>query len=187
MKRYNILKDCVIESNFYQCGTVYTDTTDTPNKRYITVLLEHGFMKEIREHPKTVWDLKDGDICYAISSDAYYGNPTAEPMVWHDCPRMSCARSIGSVFLTRQDAEKEIARRTAKQILLRDAKGFKPDWKKVEQCKYYIDYDNQAQELWTEVFTFLQTDQIAFASREDAEASIKAHEKEWKIYLGVEE
>jgi len=32
-----------------------------------------------------------------------------------------------------------------------------------------------------------QEHKIYFATPEDAKASIKAHEKEWKTYLGVEE
>lgn len=49
MKRYNVLKDCVINHKFYQCGTVYTDNHPKGDKTYIDVLSEHGFIKSINE------------------------------------------------------------------------------------------------------------------------------------------
>lgn len=56
MKRYNVLKDCVINHKFYQCGTVYTDNHPKGDKTYIDVLSEHGFIKSISEVSFKQWN-----------------------------------------------------------------------------------------------------------------------------------
>lgn len=56
MKRYNVLKDCVINHKFYQCGTVYTDNHPKGDKTYLDVLMEHGFIKQIGGISYKQWD-----------------------------------------------------------------------------------------------------------------------------------
>lgn len=140
------------------------------------------YFEEIPEQLKMVFDLKDGDECWMLSVDL---KPIQ--IEWRDTPYHSYLRQLGLIYLTKEKLEKELARRKAKVILERDTKGFKPDWDKC-QYKYevYYDYD---------VKTFFVTDsqnapsheELWFATKDDAEKSIRNHEKEWKIYLGVEE
>lgn len=132
---------------------------------------------EVVERLKTVWDLKPDDVFYVIDDGRVAGG------VWgqFDYTRN---RDAGDVFLTKKDAEKELARRKAKQVLLRDTKGFKPRLSDgYEHIKvYYTDEGDLAT-----LSDYGLYGDIYFELFADAEASIVAHEKEWKIYLGVEE
>lgn len=93
----------------------------------------------------------------------------------------------GSAFWTEEEAEKELARRKAYVILKEDTKGFVPDWNDNDERKYFVGYrwgkglvvDHNLRHQWLEG--------PYFATGEDARASIKVHEKEWKTWLGVEE
>lgn len=140
------------------------------------------WFEEIPEPQKTVWDLKSGDDIWVIAEGIVFGGTWGysdyEP-----------ERDAGDVFLHREEANKELARRKAKQVLLRDTKGFKPDWSEhnLKLEKWYVAWSIQGGFLEIDYTNFYRDNRIYFATKEDAEASIKIHEKEWKIYLGVEE
>lgn len=145
------------------------------------VLVSHphiltDWFEGIPEKPKTACELKDGDEWYFINYN------------------LSCIQSfreVGNVFLTRKDAEKELARRKAKVILERDTKGFKPDWRLITLydnnfymvCYDYYDKSFRVKPSGSEQILGV----IYFATKEDAEESIRKHRKEWKAYLGMEE
>ena len=151
-------------------------------KKFPNILID--WFEEIPEPPKTVWDLKKGDSCWII-----YCRADGEVRI--QCIQFSrqydAERSLGLLFLTREEAEKELARYKAEVILRRDTNGFKLKYN-LDEKRYYVSYDPTEKELWYgyEDYSNVSHD-IVFASVEDAEASIKAHEKEWKTYLGVEE
>lgn len=140
------------------------------------------WFEEILEEPKTVWDLGIGDAYYIPCWDDQVGFDT-----WLDRPKDLVRRTLGNCFLTKEEAEKELARRKAKVILRRDTKGFEPDWRDTEQYKYYVSYYVCADRLEACLTNCYRNSYLYFATREDAEASIKAHPEEWKTYLGVEE
>ena len=75
----------------------------------------------------------------------------------------------------------------ARAVILEDTKDFEPDWYDFSQMKYHIQYDYEDSEFVVWSSSFNKYCEIYFKSYEDAENSIKTHEKEWKIYLGVEE
>lgn len=140
------------------------------------------WFEEIPEEPKTVWDLEDGDLYYSIGIRG-----TIELNTWTSHEVDYDVRNAGNCFLTSENVEKELARRKAKVILERDTKGFKPDWKNSD-FGYAVYYDVMREDHrlscnWDEYID----GSIRFKTEEDAEESIKNHEKEWKIYLGVEE
>lgn len=145
-------------------------------------LLEEWF-EEIPEEPKTVWGLKEGDRYWFIRT-----NNWVDDCMWNDSQYDIGCRVGGNCFLTKEEAEKELAHRKAKAILERDTKGFKPDWNISNQCRWYVCYNHYGK--WLKIdkdFSLFNYGNLCFATKEDAEASIKAHEKEWKTYLGVEE
>ena len=85
-------------------------------------------------------------------------------------------KEIGNYFATEEDAEKHIEWLKARAILLEDTtkKGmFNVCHNSVEGFKVLKTAD-----VWSEMM---------FKTEEDAKQSIKSHEKEWKIYFGVEE
>lgn len=140
-----------------------------------------NWFEEVPEQPKTVWDLKEGDICYYLTAMGIIQETTFNDLAPRDC------LTVGSLFLTKEEVEKELARRKAKQILLRDTKGFKPDWKNPKQYKWSVYYNYQFHDLISDYDWDTQYGTIYFATEADADASIKAHPQEWKTYLGVEE
>lgn len=194
MKKYKLLKDLptfkageIFEissaGNLVKRGECISDCTVA----YAAQALEKfpsiikDWFEEIPEKPKTVWDLEDGEAYYLLNPQ---GGIAKRP--WFNGEVCENIRNTGSAFATEEDAEKELARRKAKQILLRDTKGFKPDWKNLDQDKYRVAYNASKDTLFVEWQLDGVHSNIHFANEEDAKASIITHEKEWKIYLGVE-
>ena len=96
--------------------------------------------------------------------------------------------AIGISFETEEECYECIDKMKAYQILRRDTRGFEPDWYNILQHKYDVYYDYVNCKLSVCTYSICSSHQsLWFATKEDAEASIKTHEKEWKIYLGVEE
>lgn len=154
--------------------------------KYPNILTD--WFEEITEEPKTVWDLEEGDLAYVIRTIAR--DISIIEVCWNDTWVVD--RTIGNTFLTREEAEKELARRKARQILLRDTKGFKPDWENTSvydnNLVYMVYYDHRQNILLVNAYAINHFPcDIWFATKADAEASIKVHKKEWKVYLGVED
>ncbi len=187
MKKYKVLKDFLddqavlhLEGNeFESVAENYADRV-----HFWEMLKINHFIKEIPEQPKTVWDLKKGDSCWII-----YCRADGEVRI--QCIQFSrqydAERSLGLLFLTREEAEKELARYKAKVILERDTKGFKPNWNDLEQDKFVVAYDISCEYLLIYLNNNLFRGDIAFATREDAEESIKNHEKEWQCWLNIKD
>lgn len=94
-------------------------------------------------------------------------------------------RSVGRIALTKEEAEKALARLKAKVILERDTKGFKA----INGGSYYqVAYRSGINRLLPVYYNgFYLYGGIKFATEEDAQESIRKHQDEWKTYLGVEE
>lgn len=198
MKKYKLLKDLPkykagTEFRLTKKGHLATGNTMVYHKndleRFPNILDE--WFEEILEQPKTVWDLKDGDECWtrtAMSSCLSAITPVvATRETWHGDVHHLSLREIGGVFLTEEDCEKDMTWQKAKQILLRDTKGFKPNWRDNDQIKYIVYFNHADNSLRTDHWASYHSSSMHFATEEDAIASIKAHEKEWKTYLGAEE
>lgn len=95
--------------------------------------------------------------------------------------------SIGDYFKTEEEAQKARDWLKAFTVLRDDTKGFTPNWKDEAEDKYFVIYDHPTDELWVDSDFRYQKNLIYFRSREDAEASIEKHKKEWLTYLGVED
>lgn len=95
-------------------------------------------------------------------------------------------KSIDNYFETEEQAKKHLKWLKARVVLLEDTKGFKPDWSYGEQEKYFVCYDYGVKRLDIDDYYFCKYGEFCFKTEEDAQKSIEKHEKEWKIYLGVE-
>lgn len=95
--------------------------------------------------------------------------------------------SIGNYFITEEEAEKARDWLNAFTVLRDDTKGFKPDWGDETTLRYLVVYDHKEKSLSVAYDCHNQYSIIYFKSREDAEASIEKHKKEWLTYLGVED
>ena len=197
MKRYKLLKDLPTfkagtelelseHGNLGKRGDRKSDFVvvldSNTLSRFPNILQDTDWFEEIPEQPRTVWNLKIGDRYWLSSSSA----SEIFSARWDDDSVDHSHRSSDNCFLTRKDAEKELARRKAKVILERDTKGFKPDYESWSggfevywsQSRSVLDYTE---------YPATNNGTIRFATEEDAESSIKAHPNEWKIYLGVED
>lgn len=141
------------------------------------------WFEEIPERPKTVWDLKEGDECWTIICCELGYN--SYKLKFGELAIV--LRETGDLYLTKAEAEEALEKQEAEVILRRDTKGFKPDWNDANQVKYRVFYHGETGRLEKESARLSQYGGIHFASFQDANASIMAHEKEWKIFLGVEE
>ena len=93
---------------------------------------------------------------------------------------------IGNCFKTREEAEQFVEWLKARKILLDDAKGFEPDWFDDDQRKWYLMYDTEDHEFDTDwSWTALENYGIYFEEEEDVKASLKEHEAEWRIFMGL--
>lgn len=93
---------------------------------------------------------------------------------------------LGNYFKTEEEAQKAAEWLKAFTTLRDDTKGFKPDWDDPEQDKWSVYYDHASRSLWSDLnFTF-QFGNLCFASEDDADASIKNHQREWLTFFGVE-
>lgn len=90
---------------------------------------------------------------------------------------------IGNVFLTKEAAEKHLTYLKALQVLRGDTKGY--EYKSGDE--YYQGWWNiDEEELGFDYWTVIVSEGIKFKTRADIRDSFKAHEKEWRIVLGVE-
>lgn len=84
--------------------------------------------------PKTVWNLKNGDRYWSISSYADVYNKT-----WKNVVVDNWRRNIGNCFLTKEDAEFEVIRRKVETTLLKYGRR---EFKNSER-NYYLYYDHE--------------------------------------------
>ena len=93
---------------------------------------------------------------------------------------------IGWAFETKEEAEKHLEWLKARAVLIEDTKGFEPDWTDFNKMKYHVTYDYEDCEFGVWSASVNKYCEIHFATKEDAKNSLETHEKEWKIYFGVE-
>ena len=92
--------------------------------------------------------------------------------------------AIGDCFKTEEESEKAFEWLKAFKVLRDDAKGYK--FKK-GNYNFVVCYSSTDDSFDIYIKRDDQASIIYFATEEDAEESIKKHEKEWRIFLGVEE
>ena len=130
---------------------------------------------------KASWEPENGEGYFAVNggriSEAgnYFKKETDD------------AIAAGNCFKTRAEAEELLEWLKARKTLLDDTKGFKPDWEH-GMDKFHVYYDAEDGEFYADVYRYTNNGVgIWFEAIEDAEGSIKKHEKEWRIYMGLPE
>ena len=153
-------------------------------KEYGEYEVKDGFMELLEKpKPKTVWDLKNGDVYYFLTSFGY-----VMKTVWVDTDADNEKLSIGNAFLTEEDAEFSRERLKVIAELKKYAKEFSDEeWKNDFFLKNYIAYEYSRKEI-----VFLSTyttdrGNIYFEDEEKAKEAINAvgEERIKKYYLGV--
>lgn len=137
----------------------------------------------IVKKPKTVWDLKNGDICYGINIFN-----EAVDFEWCDSPANECTRSIGLITLTEEELKFKIESMKVYEELKRYAKDFTDEeWKRNDIDKWFIFYDCELDEINFNTNTCWKSDFLYFESVEKAGEAVETvgEERVKKYYLGV--
>lgn len=129
---------------------------------------------------KTGWTPMSGEEYFAVDA-----GKISDYMNFHQ-DQTDAAIAAGNCFKTRDEAEEFLTWLKARKTLLDDTKGFKPDWEDDDMNKYCARYDYADGVLDVDDWrTMNQGQNIWFENRGDAEESVKKHEKEWRIYMGI--
>lgn len=138
-----------------------------------------------RKKPKTVWNLKNGDICYGINIFN-----EAVDFEWCDSPANECTRSIGLITLTEEELKFKIESMKVYEELKRFAKEFTDEeWKDPSIKKYYMYYRFNNHDLAFGVACNFKDSNLYFESGDKLKEAIVAVGEEMvkKYYLGVKE
>lgn len=151
---------------------------------YATADVEE-WLKEIEPEYKR-WRAGEGKIYFYIEG---HGMVSSDREFSHSMDGMYY--KLGNYFQTEKEAETVANYLKALATVRDDAKGFEPNWNDKNQAKWHMTYDNVDDELRA-VYTFntIETGIFGlpcFATREDAEASIKKHRKEWETIFGIKD
>ena len=146
-------------------------------------ILDSDWFVEIPEGYKR-WRAEEGERYWWVQND---GGATNDCDDWVDID--DGRYELGNYFKTEEEAQKASDWLKAFAILRDDTKGFKPDWKNEKQKRWYVFYSLFNGEFYTEGYIDCHSSPIIFAAKDDAQASIKNHEQEWRTFLncGVEE
>ena len=144
-------------------------------------ILDSEWLEEIPEEYKR-WRANTGSMYWYIS-DSGSAVLTNEAKSSADDARYT----IGNYFRTYVEAEKAANWLKAFTILRDDTKGFKANWRDEDQEKWSVVYDYENGTMYVANYYTSQKSVLYFATQDDAEESIKAHERQWLAFFGVEE
>lgn len=154
-------------------------------EKYGEYEVKEGFMDLLEKPTKSVWDLKNGDVYYFLTSYGY-----VMKTVWVNTGADNEKLSIGNAFLTEEDAE--FARERLKVIaeLKKYAKDFSDEeWANEDLPKYRIGFDYKYGCYSYRITRQGRGLEIYFESIEKANEAIKAvgEDRMKKYCLGVKE
>ena len=139
------------------------------------------WFEEIEEPIDSIhWKPKIGDRCFILE------NANIRPTNCTGMLRDYNAWRTGRVFRTEEECEKALDRELA-EIRLQRTSTFKPD---LEKCKggWVVDYDYCAGIFsCTHIYSTSRGEPVYYATKEEAEKSIRENEQDWKIYFGIKE
>lgn len=153
-------------------------------KEYGDYIVKDGFMDFLEKpRPKTVWDLKDGDVYFYIDLMGYVCHVN-----WDNGQYDNVTRNLGNAFLTLEEAEFEKKRREVYATVKLYAYEFSDDeWNNFNMYKYYPFYDYTYCCIATNSNNIHRDSKLYFKSEKDIEKAIEAVGEEYfkKYYLGV--
>lgn len=190
MKRYKLLKDLPTFSkgDTFQLtngGHLMSEETRVIAFAESTLkqfnILNSDWFEEIPEDYKR-WRAEEGERYWWVQND---GGVTNDCDDWVDID--DGRYELGNYFKTEEEAQKAAEWLKALAVLRDDTKGFRPDWKNTGQARWFVFYDRNSRRLRSDLnFTF-QDGNLYFASEDDADDSIRKHEREWLVFFNVEE
>lgn len=127
------------------------------------------------------WKPKIGERYFYIDTYGYM-----ESEIWSDDFDDNRLMSLGVAYRTEEECKEALDRKLA-EARLRLTSTFKPD---LEKCKggWVINYDYCAGILsYTHIYSTSRGEPVYYATREEAEKSIKENRADWRKYFGIKE
>ena len=200
MKRYKLLKDLptfkagqlayISKTGNLIAGTPENQKTtetgliimiyhETTLKKFPNILTE--WFEEIEGLTDSIhWKPKIGDRCFILE------NANIRPTNYTGMLRDYNAWSTGRVFRTEEECEKALDRELAK-VRLQRTSNFKPDFEN-DRGGWVVYYDYGCETLAVCRFDCYDAGEpVRYATREEAEKSIRENEQDWLIYFGIKE
>ena len=139
------------------------------------------WFEEIQEPVDSIhWKPKIGDRCFILE------NANIRPTAYTGMLRDYNAWRTGRVFRTKGECEKALDRELA-EVRLRKTSTFKPDFEN-GKGGWIVYYDHGCETLAVCDFDYYDAGEpVRYATREEAEKSIKENERDWKIFFGIKE
>lgn len=141
------------------------------------------WFEEIKEPVDSIhWKPEQGDEYFWIDECGSILPGTFYRDALYDQQRLT----FGNVYRTEKEAEKARERKLA-EVRSRRTSTFKPDFES-DGGGWAVYYDYRYETLDMCGFDYYDAGEpVRYATREDAEKSIEENERDWKIYLGIEE
>ena len=201
MKRYKLLKDLptfkagqlayISKTGNLIAGTPENQKTtetgliimiyhETTLKKFPNILTE--WFEEIQEPTDSIhWKPVIGEEYWSFYSDGGISHNVCTGDYW-DTARYE----MGRTYRTEEECEKARDRELAK-VRLQRTSNFKPDFEN-DRGGWVVYYDYRCETLAVCRFDYYDAGEpVHYATREEAEKSIRENEQDWKIYFGVEE
>lgn len=139
------------------------------------------WFEEIQEPVDSIhWKPKIGDRCFILE------NANIRPTAYTGMLRDYNAWRTGRVFRTKGECEKALDRELA-EVRLRKTSNFEPDF---EDCRggWVVYYNYKDKELYAYDTDYDDSGEIVrYATKEEAEKSIRENREDWMKHFGVKE
>lgn len=202
MKRYKLLKDLPTFkagqlAYVSSLGNLMAGTPEEPEtadtglnlmmyhrgtlEKFPNILTE--WFEEIEEPTDSIhWKPQRGDKIWYLDEN---GNTNFTYFDEDDSYHLS-RFEFGNTYRTSQECEKARERRLA-EVRLRQTSDFKPDFEN-GKGGWIVYYDHGCETLAVCDFDYYDAGEpVRYATREEAEKSIKENERDWKIFFGIKE
>lgn len=157
---------------------------DTPQDPQFTIQDIHNFdewFEEIEPTDSIHWEPKNDDTYYYITIEG-----SVDSDIWTEHPMDDDRWTFGNIYRTEEECEKALDR-TLAEVRLRRTSTFKPDFEN-GNGGYIVDYDYINKKIeCCDCFWNDSGEIVRYATKEDAEKSIRENERDWKIYFGIKE
>lgn len=186
MKKYKLLKDLP----FAKAGEEFFLKYDM-GKRHVSLYKEINDPYSIRLHEDLTGNFDEWFEEVLTFGEYYYVIDVGHVGYLEDGnyrPNDTLGRmKIGNIFKTQEEAEKYLEYLKAKAIIKQDTKGFKPDWKNLDELKFFGFWNYSTGKADFDHDCSYKTSVVYFKSKEDIKESFEKHPEEWKTYLTYEQ
>lgn len=163
-----------------ETGLIIMIYHETTLKKFPEILTE--WFEEIKEPVNSIhWKPKYDDWYFYVSD---HGSVCSD--VWNDNYTDNKRLAFGFVYRTEEECKAALDRKLAEARLCKTS-----DFEPIFESEYggwivYFDYENRMLDC-AKVFSCDRGELVHYATKEEAEKSIKENERDWKIYFGIKE